>query len=56
MYLDGLFIPGADAFEIDMLVPPEEIAGVEVYGSGLRVPIEYGGSTSGCGVILIWTR
>jgi hypothetical protein len=29
---------------------------VEVYRSAAEVPVEYGGSNAGCGVILLWSR
>lgn len=37
-------------------IPPELIAGIEVYTSQLRVPPAHAGGVTGCGVILIWTR
>lgn len=35
---------------------PDQIAGIEVYNSQLRVPQAYASGVTGCGVILVWTR
>lgn len=37
-------------------VKPEDIAGIEVYTSQLRVPPAYAHGLTGCGVILIWLK
>jgi hypothetical protein len=29
---------------------------IEVYRSAAQVPLEYGGPTAACGVLLLWTR
>jgi hypothetical protein len=41
--------------DIDGAVQPEDVLAIEVYRSPAEVPAQYGGSESGCGVILIWT-
>jgi hypothetical protein len=65
VYLDGRRIqeggpdPGTrDPAEIDIddIVLPSDIAGVEVYDGAGGVPPRFGGSWGGCGVIAIWTR
>lgn len=38
------------------LVPPAQVEAIEVYPSGNGLPVQYGGMTSPCGAILIWTR
>lgn len=42
--------------DIDDMVLPGDIAGVEVYDGAGGVPPRFGGSWGGCGVIVIWTR
>jgi len=55
VYVDGILIlDGATA--IDEFVLPHEVEAVEVYKSAASVPARFGGSTAGCGVIVIWTR
>lgn len=54
--LDGAPTPGG-ADELDLLVRPEEVAGVEVFRGAVGAPLEYGGlQNSGCGEVLIWTK
>jgi hypothetical protein len=50
VYVDGL--PYSNGV-VDL--PPEVIAGIEVYRSGSQMPALYGDRT-GCGVVLIWTE
>ena len=56
IYLDGVLMYGFDGVDLDFLVLPEELAGIEVYTRPAQIPAEYGGAESGCGVIAIWTR
>ncbi|MCU0635223.1 MAG: TonB-dependent receptor [Gemmatimonadaceae bacterium] len=37
-------------------IPPEDVAGIEVYRGAAQVPQQYGGSNAGCGAIVVWTR
>lgn len=36
--------------------PPEQIAAIEAYPGGATVPAQWRTSSSGCGVIVVWTR
>jgi hypothetical protein len=56
VFIDGMKVmQGAD--DIDNMVRPNEVQGVEVYSSTVGVPAEYGGANGGnCGVVLIWTK
>lgn len=56
--LDGLVINrgGDEPAQLDRLLDPAAVAGVEVYPTSSGVPARYGGAGSSCGVILIWTR
>ncbi len=56
IYLDGVLMYGFDGVDLDFLVLPEELAGIEVYTRPAQIPAEYSGAESGCGVIAIWTR
>jgi len=54
IWLDGV---RADNAEIDELISPSEIAGIEIYPSFAGVPAEYMDKENrACGVILVWTR
>lgn len=54
IWLDGV---RADSAEIDELISPSEIAGIEIYPSFAGVPAEYMDKENrACGVILVWTR
>ena len=53
VYLDNMRV-GAD--NIDALVLPIEVAGVEVYRGAASLPAEFGGSDSRCGVAVVWTK
>jgi hypothetical protein len=44
-----------DRGRVDLL-QPEELLAIEAYLGAARVPAQYGGANSACGVILLWTR
>jgi hypothetical protein len=50
--------PGASAFDLRDLPPPQDIYGVEVFAGGSSIPVQYSGAGDGklCGLIAIWTR
>lgn len=60
VYLDGqrLNLPGANygAVDIDALVLPMSVAGVEYYTSGMRIPSKFGLVDQSCGLVVIWTK
>jgi hypothetical protein len=43
---------------IDDIAHPSTIAAIEVYRSGVQVPVQFGGNSveTQCGVIVVWTR
>lgn len=51
--VDNLTIP---ASEIDTMVRPEQIAGIEVYRGATEIPGRFVGQHNGCGLIVIWTE
>jgi hypothetical protein len=54
IWLDGV---RADNAQIDELISPSEIAGMEIYPSFAGVPAEYMDKENrACGVVLVWTR
>lgn len=56
VYIDNVpYRSGAGVSPVNV-VEPDQVAGIEVYNSQLRVPPAYAGGTTGCGVILVWTR
>jgi hypothetical protein len=52
--LDGIILPRN--FNLDLLPPPKQIAGIEVYAGAATVPPQFGGPDRRCGVIAVWTR
>jgi len=52
IWLDG--VPLLDA-ELDEVLTPQEIAGIEIYSASPAVPAQYM-DTRGCGTIVVWTR
>ncbi len=52
--LDGIILPRN--FNLDLLPPPKQIAGIEVYSGAATVPPQFGGADRRCGVIAVWTR
>jgi hypothetical protein len=60
VYIDGAMVfdskhPENGLFDINS-VPPEHIAGIEVYAGTAQIPAKYNRTGGGCGVLLIWTR
>ena len=55
VYIDGLYVSGLTADDIDSWVHPDEVAGIEIYMVG-TVPAQYQPALSGCGSIVIWKK
>jgi hypothetical protein len=58
IYLDGSlmrYAPPNDV-QLDDIVKPDMIGGIEVYRSAAEIPPQFNGSGAACGVIVIWTR
>ncbi|MEQ9398651.1 MAG: carboxypeptidase regulatory-like domain-containing protein [Longimicrobiales bacterium] len=58
VYLDGILVhrSGDTPAMLNQLVRPDRVAGIEVYRGGASVPVEYGGTSGACGVLVVWTR
>jgi hypothetical protein len=54
VYLDQVPLP--TPFNLDLLPPPRDLAGIEVYAGSSTIPPEFSGFNRGCGVVLIWTK
>lgn len=52
--LDGIILPRY--FNLDLLPPPKQIAGIEVYAGAATIPPQFGGVDRRCGVVAVWTR
>jgi hypothetical protein len=52
VWMDGMPLRGT---ELDQVVSPNEIAGIEVYNSSAGMPVQFT-DASGCGAIVVWTR
>jgi hypothetical protein len=55
VFLDGNRMTYDGLNDINSIVSPDQVEAIETYNAG-EAPVEYVGSNSGCGVILIWTR
>jgi hypothetical protein len=60
IYMDGMMLVRGGAAgggeNVDHYFSMSAIEAIEVYQPGQRIPSQYWGSSSGCGVILVWTR
>lgn len=62
IFIDGVTFPDFTAADLNMMVSPEEIVGMEVYTSAAGAPVQYKSMSSlsrngrGCGSIVIWTK
>ena len=56
--LDGTIIHrgGETPAQLDKLIEPSAVAGIEVFPSSMGVPVQFGGIDAACGVVVIWTR
>lgn len=52
--LDGIILPRN--FNLDLLPPPKQVAGIEVYSGAATIPPQFGGPDRRCGVVAVWTR
>ena len=52
-YLDGSPVPVRD---LDSIVLPVEVAGIEVYQGPAQLPPEFAGYDARCGAVVIWTK
>jgi hypothetical protein len=60
VFLDGQRLNVANmnngAVDIDALVLPMSVAGVEYYTTGARIPSKYSMIDQSCGLVLVWTK
>jgi hypothetical protein len=54
VWIDGLYVSTFPGSNVDDLLPPDVLQGVEVYTSLASAPTQY--RTGTCGVVLFWTR
>jgi hypothetical protein len=55
VFIDGMRLTDMDVTDIDTWVRPENLAGLEVYNSAERAPMQYT-TLEGCGALVLWTR
>ncbi len=56
IYLDGTPLHAFSIGDLDTMVQPEYIAGIEIYSSAAEAPPQFVDFSTGCGSIVIWTR
>jgi hypothetical protein len=60
----NVYVDGAKIYATGTPLPPPNVAAmtgrtvvaVEYYAGGASTPIEYGGTDTSCGTVLVWTR
>ncbi|MEP7347513.1 MAG: Plug domain-containing protein [Gemmatimonadaceae bacterium] len=55
LYVDGVYFRSGTA-ELDDLLQPDEIDGIEVYTRQSQAPLQFSNRISGCGSLVVWTR
>jgi hypothetical protein len=55
VFLDGSFVPGISAGEIDSWITPERLAGLELY-SEASVPPQFVRPGTSCGSLVLWSK
>ncbi len=55
VYIDGVYLFTLSADEIDGMITPSRIGGIEIY-TETDTPMEFQQGLSGCGAIVIWTK
>ena len=54
IYINGTFMSGLTASDVDDFIRPTDIIGIEIYASA--VPPQFQPALSGCGSIVFWAR
>lgn len=54
LYLDGQYLRGLSVDDINSWVTPDEVAGIEIYTTGMVLP-QFEPDVRGCGSIVVWT-
>ena len=52
--VDG--VPMPSPFDLSLLPPPKEFAGIEIYAGAAAAPPQFSGVDRRCGLILFWTK
>ena len=50
------YIDGIEVHSFQENTPIRDVYGIEIYRGSGEIPGEFGGSTAGCGVIVMWTK
>lgn len=58
VFIDGVRTPagGRQPTDLNEIVPPEDVEGIEIYLGPSEAPPIFGGTGSACGVVVVWTR
>lgn len=58
LVLDGFKLNSEGGADLDFLVNPDRVIGVEVYpgAGGVGAPVQHRGTDAFCGIVMIWTR
>ncbi len=56
IYVDGAPTAGFSAGDLDAMVQPDQIEGIEVYTSSAQTPPQFSQGLRDCGVVAVWTR
>ena len=57
IFFDGQFLGGGERYaNLDDLVDPDRVEGIEIYNGAATIPDEFDRPGSACGVVAGWTR
>jgi carboxypeptidase family protein len=52
IYVDGMWVPD---YDLDW-VPPQDVAGLEIYRGSATTPSQFAIHSTGCGAVIVWTK
>lgn len=56
VYLDRIRIASKGEYDVNQIVIPTSVAGIELYPRAIGAPPEYQANNGTCGIVLIWTK
>ena len=55
-FIDGMLMRSMSVRDLDVMVNPDEVQGMEIYTSVLGIPPEFLTGLGNCGAVVVWTQ